>query len=221
MNKNKKQVLLKKIIVVSLLIAISFFLEMVFVKLLFHGGQHCHTTLIRIELLPLILIGFLFGWKFSFFSNLLYIAIHIFIEYAIDTHFFELLLKDTESKMVLFLGLLLFVFVMPYLACTISGFFHRKNLKHLSQCKVIIGSLLLIAIVQIISYAIFSFLLYNNQGHEILHEYEHIIKDFNFPYKIIFCYYSLSVILQNIVVGFILFFLNPILKVNLESFSLE
>ncbi|KOR75401.1 hypothetical protein CPX_001621 [Candidatus Phytoplasma pruni] len=220
MNKNKKQVLLKKMIVVSLLIAISFFLEMVFVKS-FHGGQHCHTTLIRIELLPLILIGFLFGWKFSFFSNLLYVAIHICMEYAMDRHFFELLLKDTESKTVLFLGLLFFVFVMPYLACTISGFFRRKDLRHLSQGKVIAGSLSLIAIVQIISYAIFSFLLYHNQAHEILHEYEGVIKDSNLPYKLILGYYILSVVLQNIVIGFILYFVNPILKVNLESFALE
>ncbi|MGE9276704.1 MAG: ECF transporter S component [Candidatus Phytoplasma pruni] len=220
MNKNKKQVLLKKMIVVSLFIAISFFLEMVFVKL-FYSGHNCHITLIRIELLPLILIGFLFGWKFSFFSNLLYVAIHICMEYAMDRHFFELLLKDTESKKVLFLGLLFFVFVVPYLACTISGFFHRKELRHLSQGKVIAGSLSLIAIVQIISYAVFSFLLYHNQSHEILHEYESVIKDSNLPYKLILGYYILSVVLQNIVIGFILYFLNPILKVNLESFSLE
>ncbi|MBP3059204.1 hypothetical protein FEF22_000155 [Texas Phoenix palm phytoplasma] len=216
--------LLKKISFVSFILAIAFIVEFVFTKLFF--GFDCCVSFLKLELLPIVLIGFLFGFKISFFSILLYIFLHIMLEYTISFHQHGLFAHFEKENYVLLLGLLFFVFFIPYLSCSITGFFYKKNFNHLSKNNVIFKSLFLITIIQILSYMIFVYLTFFQQKNDFFDDYPNNIFGSSFllqidSYKMIFLYYFNSVIFTNLIIGIILYFIRPILKDNLENFNIN
>ncbi|MDO8167908.1 hypothetical protein [Candidatus Phytoplasma melaleucae] len=214
--------MLRKITVISWLLTISLVIEFFFVKFL---SIDCHTSLLKLELLPIILIGFLFGFKFSFFANFFYILIHISLEFLIDYHKMSFFLNvKSDQSFFLQILLLLFMFVIPYIFCSLSGLFYQENLKNLTDYKSLILSLSLITIMQICSYACFTYCLSLLSHNPMLDDFRNILWVPWFSssiYMIIFLYYLLSVIINNLLIGFILFFINPILKDNIETLFLN
>lgn len=221
-----KKFLLRKIIMISFFLTISFIIEIVINKTIFQS--HCNETLLKLEFLPIILIGFLFGFKFSFFSNLLYIFFHTILEFAITEHQHEILGTNIENDNFLKVGLLFFVFIFPYLAYSVSGFFYHDSKKHLVKYQNIIKSLIFISLIQIISYFLFTIMIYRSQNIAITSP---DLLSSNFLAKLllqklefkvigfIFIYYLASMFVTNITLGIFLYFLNPILKENIKFFD--
>ncbi|WBL31364.1 hypothetical protein [Candidatus Phytoplasma sacchari] len=213
-----KVFLLKKIVVISLLLAISFIIEFTFNRFILNID--CCHSFIKLELLPIILIGFLFGLKSSFFSNLLYILIHIIIEFSISSQKHGLLTDAKNNYKFLFV-LLLFVFVFPYLSCSLSGLYFNFKKKYFFKKKIFFIIFSIITIFQIISYLIFTIIIYNNFNEQINHLVENFldffkIKFFNFNSIYFFLtYFFLSILFNNLIIGFILFyFLKYFFKEN-------
>jgi hypothetical protein len=220
-----KKFFLKKIIVISILLAISFVTEFFLNKIIFNID--CFSSFLKLELLPIILIGFLFGFKFSFFANLLYIIIHIIFEFAISSqkHGF---LTDVQGNNKLLLSLLLFVFIIPYLSCSISGLSYFFNKKGFYKKKIFFLIFSFIIFIQFISYFLFSLILFQNMNQKI----EHFIENLKYITKIIghnynpiyffLIYYFISILTTNIVIGFILYyFFQTFLKNNEEIFYIN
>ncbi|KAB8121813.1 hypothetical protein ['Cynodon dactylon' phytoplasma] len=214
-----KVFLLKKMVVISFLLAISFIIEFIFNR--FVLNIDCCQSFIKLELLPIILIGFLFGFKLSFFSNLLYVLIHIVIEFAISYQKHSLLTDARNNYKLLFI-VLLFIFIIPYLVCSISGFCSFSEKKNFFRKKTFFLIFFSISILQIFSYLIFITILYNNFSDLIFHLIKNFsdflnINNYYFNYLIyIFLIYNLlSIILNNVIIGFLLFyFLNYFFKQN-------
>ncbi|KND62590.1 hypothetical protein [Candidatus Phytoplasma phoenicium] len=221
-----KQFLLRKIIIISFFLAISFIIEIVINKTIFQS--HCNEALLKLELLPIILIGFLFGFKFSFFFNLLYILIHSILEFAIMEHHFEILGVNIVHHWWLRLGLIFFVFVVPYLAYSISGFFYCHSKKHLMNHQTIVKSLIFISLIQILSYFLFTMMInyfqkessisFESLSHNVFIEL--LLTPIQGVAQIIFVYYFASIMITNITLGIILYFLNPVLKENIKFFDM-
>ncbi|MDO8054009.1 hypothetical protein OC707_00870 ['Opuntia sp.' phytoplasma] len=203
---------LKKVIISSLLLTISFFIEFVFTKFFF---QDCHGSLIKLELLPIVLIGFLFGLKFSLCANLVYVMIHTALEWPIINMF---ILNQTRY---LQLSFLMFFFIFPYMAYSLSGLFQIKNSPYLMK-KNIIKSLLLISFMQIISYilCIYSFYYYSYDSLFLIFESDSWIithlNPFLSIYWILVIYINIMILLTNTLIGCILLFLKPIINENTE-----
>ncbi|TVY12261.1 hypothetical protein [Candidatus Phytoplasma pini] len=221
-----KNLLLKKIIAISFFLAIAFIIEYI---VSFSFGIHCYFSLLKIELLPILSIGFLFGLKFSFFSTLFYILIHSLLEFVFSFHKHDLILVNNDVFSLFFaFSLLLYIFIIPYLSCVITGFFYRKDLKHLNYYRNVIQSLSLITLIQIVSYFIFALIIhffYSNSFNEFLEHFPKTIlkisgEGFSLAF-FIFLFYLISVIITNIILGIIFYFLNPILKENIEFFLSE
>ncbi|MDO8064166.1 hypothetical protein [Candidatus Phytoplasma bonamiae] len=203
---------LKKVIISALLLTISFFIEFVFTKFFF---QDCHESLIKLELLPIVLIGFLFGFKFSVCANFVYVIIHTALEWSIINAFS---LNQTKYLKLLFV---IFFFILPYMAYSLSGLFYRKKSPYLMK-KNIITSLLFISLVQIISYicCLYSFYYYSYDSLFFIFESDSwIINQLHSVlsiYWIFFIYINITIFLTNVIIGCILLFLKPIINENTE-----
>ncbi|MDC9031892.1 hypothetical protein [Columbia Basin potato purple top phytoplasma] len=222
--KKMKQSSLKKIIFISFLLSISFIIEFVLTKVIF--GHSCQNSLIKLELLPLILIGFFFGFKYSFYANLLYICIHIILESNNSIHQHSLLKEGyNNNETLLIIGVLLFLFIIPYLACSLIGIFCSKNSNNFFKTKNIWISLSLTTIIQSISYILFVCLFYKNKNVSH-HIFDHMISykdsiqnslNIN-PGLLIFLYFFFSVTITNIITGICLHFIKRIFQDNIVSF---
>ncbi|WAN63080.1 hypothetical protein RS022_00690 [Candidatus Phytoplasma rubi] len=201
---------LRKIIIISFLISISLIMEFIITKPIF--GHNCQNSLIKLELLPLLLIGFFFGFKYSIFSNLLFVLIHIILE---SSHIFQgyNLLQEINHDKTLIIGILLFLFIIPYIVCSLTGLFRSSNSNNLCKNKDIVNSFLLITVIQIISYAVFSFVFYPkiNSNHIL----EHIFHDHDDRGNIaIFLYFFVSIIITNLIISICIFFIKKFVKEN-------
>ncbi|AYJ01053.1 hypothetical protein CWO85_00670 [Candidatus Phytoplasma ziziphi] len=201
---------LRKIIIISFLISMSLIMEFILTKPIF--GANCQNSLIKLELLPLLLIGFFFGFKYSILSNLLFVLIHIILE---SSHIFHghNLLKEINHDKTLIISILLFLFIIPYIACSLTGLFRSSHSNNLCKNKDIVNSLLLITVIQIISYAIFSFIFYpkTNSNHIL----KHIFHDHDDGGNIvIFLYFFFSIIITNLIISICIFFIKKFVKEN-------
>ncbi|MDV3196233.1 MAG: hypothetical protein Q8885_01740, partial [Candidatus Phytoplasma stylosanthis] len=179
------------------------------------------------NLLPLILIGFFFGFKYSFFSNLLYVCLHIILESLGSFHKHSLFKEHNKisfnNNVLFMIGIFLFLFTIPYLSCSLTGFFflpiNKKN-KKIFQKKDIFNSLLIISIMQIFSYFLFVFFFYKvDNFYDVIHK-----KNFfglSYSGVMIFLYYFFSVLITNTIIGFILYFMEFFFRENIEFFYLE
>ncbi|MEZ0180093.1 hypothetical protein ['Camptotheca acuminata' phytoplasma] len=212
--------LLKKLIIISFFLAISFIIEMAFTKVFF--GDLCQTSFLKLELLPLFLIGFFFGFKYSFFSILLYSILHIFLESIPAIHQHNLL-KHFSDNMSLVIGIFIFIFIIPYLLCSLTSFFSfyvEKDSKIVYKNKNIFLSLILTTILQIISYAIFVFLFYGSDKFiKIMHMKK--FTSFNSNGFLVFLYFFLSIICTNSIIVFCIIFLKKIFKENIDLIYLQ
>ncbi|QTX03246.1 hypothetical protein LFWB_6930 [Candidatus Phytoplasma luffae] len=226
-----KKFLLQKIIIISFFLSISFITEILLTKFILQS-HNCANSLLKLELLPLYLIGFLVGFKYSFFANLLYTIIHIIFESGYSWSFTNLL-SGKEKGYIYFL---FFFFIIPYLTCSLTGLFRscdKKKLKSLYKNKDIFKSMIIITIIQIFSYALFISLFYNKESFDSIihkneyhhdheeHEKEHSIFSIPDTGKGLFLYQMLAVCLNNLIIGVILYFIKYILKDNIEYFDLE
>ncbi|KXT29050.1 putative membrane protein, partial [Candidatus Phytoplasma oryzae] len=204
-----KNFLLKKIVFISLLLSTSFIIEFIFNKFILNVD--CCYSFIKLELLPLILIGFLFGFKFSFFSNLLYILIHVIIEFSISAQKHGLFF-DAKNNYKFLIGILMFIFILPYLACSISGLSLNLEKKYFIQKKNFILIFIIISIIQIISYFLFYLFFYNNLSSNFynfinnFYNFFHIKQNYYNPIILFLIYYLISISLTNIIIGFILYY---------------
>ncbi|WP_225695954.1 hypothetical protein [Candidatus Phytoplasma sp. AldY-WA1] len=200
---------LRKIIIISFLISMSLIMEFIITKPI---GINCQNSLIKLELLPLLLIGFFFGFKYSILSNLLFVLIHIILE---SSHIFQeySLLKAISHDKTLIISILLFLFIIPYIACSLTGLFRSSNSNNLCKNKDIVNSLLLITVIQIISYAVFSFIFYpKTNSNPIL---EHIFHGHDDRGNIaIFLYFFFSIIITNLIISICIFFIKKFVKEN-------
>lgn len=201
-----------KIVFITSFITVALLIEL-FSKYTINNAWDCHTSFFKIEFLPMVLIGFLFGLKYSLFANLLYLFIHYLMESGIYLHsgIFENL--DFNLHVILFL----FYFFFPFISCVLSGFFYIKNLKDLNQktiLKIIISACLLIIIFNIVTLMLF-YKFFLNQLLEKLHIHQ-IPNIFNnltlSPQKIYLFYMISSIIVNYLIIGTIIYFLMPRLK---------
>ncbi|MDV3157175.1 MAG: hypothetical protein Q8889_01465 [Candidatus Phytoplasma australasiaticum] len=203
---------LKKVIISAFLLTISFFIEFLLTKFFF---QDCHGALIKLELLPIILIGFLFGFKFSLCANCIYVTIHTALEWSIINAFSLNRIKYLQLLFVVFF------FILPYMAYSLSGLFYTRKSPYLIK-KNIITSLLLISLIQIISYiiCIYVFYYYAYDSLFCIFESNSWIMNQLYPnlsvYWIFFIYINITIWLTNLIIGCILCFLKPIINENIE-----
>ncbi|WP_341266524.1 hypothetical protein [Candidatus Phytoplasma fraxini] len=212
---------LKKIIVISFILSISLIIEIILTKTVLHE-HNCESSIIKLELLPLFLIGFLFGFKYSFFSNLLYNFIHITLESTLSFGQNSLLQKYDNKNSSLYIGILLFLFIIPYLSCSLTGLFYSKDSNKLSQKKNIFNSLLLITIIQIISYILFICIFFETNAKEISHHIYHNHNNWTNkiqPNIFLILYFCFTSIITNIISGFCLFFIKNIIQKNIQFIS--
>ncbi|MDV3166936.1 MAG: hypothetical protein Q8784_00670 [Vigna little leaf phytoplasma] len=213
---------LRKIIIISLLLAIAFIIEIFFTKSILN--LDCEHAVLKLELLPIALISLFFGFKLSFLSNLLYICIHIIMEFIFHLHKHELFNFDLDKNHYFELIFLFFVFVIPYLAYSVLGFLYNNNLKNKNnvyQYKNILKNLILVSLIQIISYFLFISIVYYNQPILSLSTKLFYFKINLPPYQLLFIYYLISVILTNFSISIMLYFLIPIFKEIIENFDKE
>ncbi|MDO8057507.1 hypothetical protein [Candidatus Phytoplasma gossypii] len=141
--------------------------------------------------------------------------IHTALEWPIINMF---ILNQTRYLQLLFL---IFFFIFPYMAYSLSGLFHTKNSPYLMK-KNIIKSLLLISFMQIISYTfcIYSFYYYSYDSLFLIFESDSWIitqlNSFLSIYWILVLYINIMIFLTNTLIGFILLFLKPIINENTE-----
>ncbi|WP_323847756.1 MAG: hypothetical protein Q2306_00205 [Phytoplasma sp.] len=213
---------LKKIIVISFILSMSLIIEIILTKTIFHG-HNCESSILKLELLPLFLIGFLFGLKYSFFSNLLYTFIHITLESNLSFGHHSLLRKYNNNISFLYMGVLLFLFIIPYLSCSLTGLFYSEERNKSYKKQNILKSLLLITIIQIISYTLFVYIFYTSHAKEIsdniFHNHDSCQNEETKSNTFLILYFCFTVIITNIISGFCLFFIKNIVQKNIEFIS--
>ncbi|WP_240992308.1 hypothetical protein [Candidatus Phytoplasma tritici] len=218
MLNNQKNVL-RKIIAISFLLFLAFVLELLS-RYTINGGIPCNYAFFRIELIFIILIGYLFGPKYGFWASLFYLLIHYVLEFS----FMEVLLHHTHenhnhiynhknehaSKTLIFL----YRFFLPYIVCSFSGLFYRKNLNHLTKKTPIIITLVLISVVQIISSILFINLLQENFAKKTFLKW--FIQSPSYSWSLNIIYSFSSVIVNNTIMGVLFYLINLRLKDNME-----
>ncbi|CCP88300.1 hypothetical protein [Candidatus Phytoplasma solani] len=215
---NSQQNILKRIIATSFLLFLAFFLELI-CRFTINSGVDCSYSFFKIELIFIILIGFLFGFKYSFFATLSYLLIHFAFEYFQLEAFFGSNHDDhNHQKEEIFL-IFLYRFFLPYLACCLSGLFYQKKENQLFSKKSLIFALLIISVVQVVASMLFIDLLKNHFFEE---KNSNILINFLFPEKrydflnINVIYSLVSVVINNLLIGVLLYLINFRLKGKLE-----
>ncbi|ABC65530.1 conserved hypothetical protein [Aster yellows witches'-broom phytoplasma AYWB] len=218
MLNNQKNVL-RKIIAVSFLLFLAFVLELLS-RYTINAGIPCNYSFFRIELIFIILIGYLFGPKYGFWASLFYLLIH----YVLEFYFMEMLLNHTHqnhnhshhhknenaSKSFIFL----YRFFLPYFVCSFSGLFYRKNLNHLTKKTPIIITLVLISVVQITSSILFINLLQENFTKKTFLKWFMQSPYYSWSFNLIYSFSS--VIVSNTIIGALFYLINLRLKDNME-----
>ncbi|AOF54785.1 hypothetical protein MBSPM3_v1c2680 [Maize bushy stunt phytoplasma] len=218
MLNNQKNVL-RKIIAISFLLFLAFGLELLS-RYTINATIPCNYAFFRIELIFIILIGYLFGPKYGFWASLFYLLIHYVLEFS----FMEVLLHHTHenhnhshehenehaSKALIFL----YRFFLPYIVCSFSGLFYQKNLNHLTKKIPIIITLVLISVVQIISSILFINLLQENFAKKTFLKW--FIPSPSYSWSLNLIYSFSSVIVSNTIIGALFYLINLRLKDNME-----
>ncbi|AGL90252.1 Conserved hypothetical protein [Candidatus Phytoplasma australiense] len=213
LNDQKKT--LQKIIITSFLLFLTFSLELIF-RYTINFGTACNYSFFKIELLFIILIGFLFGFKYSFFANLTYLLIH----YSFERFLMDFFLPEhshNHDHHGLELKIFLYRFFLPYLACCLSGLFYQKKRNQLFKKWPLVITLTIISIVQIFSSILFIDLLKNeffqDQNSSLLTRF---VSDWKYSTGLNVAYSFLSVVINNLIIGVLLYLINLRLKDKLE-----
>ncbi|WP_349401711.1 putative membrane protein [Candidatus Phytoplasma solani] len=210
---NSQKNILKKIIATSFLLFLTFFLELIS-RYTINFGSSCEYSLFKIELIFIILIGFLFGFKYSFFASLAYLVIHYAFEYFI----MEILLSshkhnhDQNFKFQIFI----YKFFLPYVVCCISGLFYQKKRNQLFEKWSLIVALTIISIVQISASILFIDLLKEHFLEDQSAILTKIMKSIGYSDLLNVIYSFLSVIINNLFIGVLLYLINFRLKDKLN-----
>ncbi|WP_334331000.1 hypothetical protein [Candidatus Phytoplasma prunorum] len=211
--------LLKKLIIITLLCISGFVIE-IFSKYTINSFTNCHNSFFKIEFLPLILIGFLFGFKYGFISNLLYLLIHYICEFLV----LHTISSTVELKTSFSFELFFFKFFLPYIFCSISGLFYRKDLQYLNKKTNIILTFFIIVILNIISVFLMIPFLSNSLQHHFDHyKHDSLLKYFfnkNVPLETFYLIYNLiSVLVNYFIICLLIILIIPRLKDNLYKLS--
>ncbi|CCP88549.1 hypothetical protein S231_00920 [Candidatus Phytoplasma solani] len=145
--------------------------------------------------------------------------IHFAFEYFQLEAFFGSNHDDhNHQKEEIFL-IFLYRFFLPYLACCLSGLFYQKKENQLFSKKSLIFALLIISVVQVVASMLFIDLLKNHFFEE---KNSNILINFLFPEKrydflnINVIYSLVSVVINNLLIGVLLYLINFRLKGKLE-----
>ncbi len=216
---NNQKNILRKIIAISFLLFLAFVLELIS-RYTINAGIPCHYAFFRIELIFIILIGYLFGPKYGFWSSLFYLLIHYVLEFS----FMELLLHhinenhnhshNNKNEHVSEALIFLYRFFLPYIVCSFSSLFYQKNLNHLAKKTPIIITLVLISVVQIVSSILFINLLQANFAHKTFLKW--FIQSPSYSWSLNLIYSFSSVIVSNSIIGVLFYLINLRLKDNME-----
>jgi biotin transporter BioY len=218
MLHNQKNIL-RKIIAISLLLFLAFFLEIIS-RYSINLGIPCNYALFHIELIFIILIGYLFGFKYGFWASLFYLLIHYVFEFS----FMEMLFHHTHdnynyshnhsNKPTNQFLIFLYRFFLPYIVCSFSGFFYQKNFNHLNKKLPIIMTLVLISVFQIISSILFINLLQENFAKKTFFSW--LVQSHSYSWSFNLIYSFSSVIINNIIIGALFYLINLRIKDNIE-----
>ncbi len=139
----------KKIVTTAMLLAFALILSLIQVLKLPFGG-----SITAVSMLPVILIGYMYGVKWGLFSALIYSILQLFAGFGTVSAFF----MPGDSQMVFGHAILvcLFDYVLAYTALGFGGIFKNKFKSRIAEiCLGGIVAMLLRYIMHIISGAIF------------------------------------------------------------------
>ncbi|MDY0278044.1 MAG: energy-coupled thiamine transporter ThiT [Acholeplasma sp.] len=159
-----KKLELQKVVLTTVLVALGIILDLIVSQIAFlkmpMGGN-----LLGISMVPLVLIGFIFGMKYGFLGGILYGLYSFSLDYfTYVSAFFH------DEKIVKILALIFLDYLIPFTAFGLTGLFHKKNLSTINN--IVLGTVF-VSITRFISSTLSGVILWSSYIKEAAYGVEH------------------------------------------------
>ncbi|WP_349402022.1 putative membrane protein [Candidatus Phytoplasma solani] len=211
-NNNKESIFfissLQKYVIASTLLSLTIILELTFDNI---GLPKIMTevkigSFFKISLIPLILIGFLLGFKYSLIFSLLYACFHVLKAFLLKGYWGYM--ESMNFNLVYKLSSLLLDYFLVDMLYSLSGLLYLPNFLYLDNYKKIWTNLLMIFSLVFLVKCLASYFLWA----------KYLPNNTNF---ILLCsclsFNIIPVLINFLITGFSFCFLNPRIKIYLQN----